>query len=416
MNRITMIALIMIFFSSCNKTEDINNNILKLYGDALEDIGYSITRTDDGLIMAGQLTTVARIGTNYIDSKNSKKKMGVIKTGIDGNVIWQKSFGDKLPSVGTKGIVLDDGSVVCAGYIVDTLTQLKDVFVVKTNNLGEVTSQKIYKTAGDIANQYSTDIIKTPEGFLILGVTDAERQPITDSTGNEAGKKDILLMRISSTLDVISTSATGFPGDDEGVAIKEDIGGGGFIVAGTTDRSDKPLAIQGSDNILLLRVNTLGKDTQYRILGGTAEEYAADIDVQSDGYIIAGTVGADGQDQYGYVWKMSQNIFASPVYEHPIKIESSTGTAVSFKINAISRYKTSSYVMAGQSGKGSLARMLIFLTDDEGNLLPEKVVYNGGTGSQAVYDVISDDGGNVFAVGKNSYETNSMMSLLKFRF
>jgi hypothetical protein len=412
MKRIYSLALVMILLSSCNKTEDLNNNILKFYGDALEDIGYGVTLAEDGLVISGQLTQVSRPGSNYIDAKTSKDKMGLIKTGFDGNVFWQKSFGDKLPAVGTKAIVLDDGSVVCAGSVTDTVSLLTDIFVVKTNNQGDVVAQKIYNNS---ANQYSTDILKTTEGFIILGVTDAERQPITDSTGNEAGKKDILLLRINNNLDLISSWATGFPGNDSGVAIKNDIGGGYFVVA-TTDRSDKKPNVQAGDNILLLRVNTLGKDIQYRILGGVDVEYASDFEVFSDGYLVAGTIGADGEDQHGYIWKMSQNIFDAPVYEHPINITSSSGNAVSFKINAISKYKSTSYVMAGQSGKGSNARMLIFLTDEEGNLLPEKVVYNGGTGSQSANDIISDDVGNVFAVGKNSYETNSMISLLKFRF
>ena len=409
------LILILITILSCNKTEDLNNNILKMYGDALEDIGYGVTLADDGIIIAGQLTQVTRFGTNYIEAKSSRAKMGLIKTGFDGNVIWQKSFGDKFPAVGKKAIVLEDGSVVCTGSITDTVTLLTDIFVVKTDNQGNIVAQKTYKTTGDIANQTSRDILKTSEGFIILGTTDAERQPITDSTGNEAGKDDILLLRINSNLDLLSSWATGFPGDENGVAIKNDIGGG-YIVVATTDRSDKKATIQARDNILLLKVNTQGKDTQYRIIGNTDEEYASDIEVFSDGYLIAGTIGADGGDQHGYIWKMSQNIFDAPVYEHPVNIKSSTGTAVSFKINAISRYKSTSYVMAGQSGKGSTARMLIFLTDDEGNLLPDNVVYNGGTGSQSANDIISDEAGNIFAVGKNSYETNSMISLLKFRF
>ena len=50
-------------------------------------------------------------------------------------------------------------------------------------------------------------------------------------------KKDILLLRISENLEpIVSATAIGFPGDDEGAALKADIGGG-YIVVGTT----KPL-------------------------------------------------------------------------------------------------------------------------------------------------------------------------------
>lgn len=416
MYRYYFITLLLFLFSSCERTEDINNNILRFYGDALEDIGYSIAPADNGFVIAGQLTEVSRPTTNYIDIKTSVKKMGIIKTDNNGNVFWQKSFGNKLPAVGTKAIVLEDGSVVCVGYVIDTITPfLKDIFIVKTDNQGGVLLQKIYKTAGDVSNQYATDIIKTTEGFMVLGSTDAERQPITDSTGNEAGKKDILLLRINSSLEIINSHSTGFPGNDEGVALKNDFNGA-YIIAATTDRSDRPKTEQDGNNILLLKVNTEGKDTQQRIIGKTGNEYAADIEVLSDGYLVAGTYGNEGSGQRGYVWRMSANIFAPPLADHKIEIDSTASTAVSFRINAISRYKSSSFVMAGQSGSGTSARMIIFITDNEGNLITGKSVITGGTGSQSVYDVISDDGGNIFAVGKNSYETNSMISLLKFRF
>lgn len=415
MYRYYFITLLLFLFSSCERTEDINNNILRLYGDALEDIGYSIAPADNGFVIAGQLTDVSRPTTKYIDGKTSVKKMGIIKTDKNGNVLWQKSFGNKLPAVGTRAIVLDDGSVVCVGYVMDTITPfLKDIFIVKTDNQGGVSLQRIYKTTGDVYNQYATDIIKTTEGFMVLGSTDAERQPITDSTGNEAGKKDILIMRINNNLDIISTWTTGFPGNDEGVALKNDFNGA-YIIAATTDRSDKPKTDQDGNNILLLKVNAEGKDTQQRIIGKTGNEYAADIEVLNDGYLIAGTYGNEGPDQRGYVWRLSGNIFAPPLTDHKIEIESVASTAT-FRINAVSRYKSSSFVMAGQSGSGSSARMIIFITDNEGNLISGKSVITGGTGSQSVNDVISDDTGNIFAVGKNSYETNSMISLLKFRF
>ena len=416
MARKYLYILMLILLSSCEKNKDVNENLLKFYGDALEDIGYSIAAAKTGFVIAGQLTDVSRPEPNYIEIRSSQRKMGLIRTGDDGNVIWQKSFGGRLPAVGTKAVELDDGSIVCVGHVIDTVTLLKDIFIVKTDGGGSVILQKIYKTAGDVANQYATDIIKTSDGFLILGVSDAFRAPDIESAGNEAGKKDIYLMRINNSLELIDDPRSfGFPGNDEGIAIKQDINSG-YIIVGTTDRSDKPASEQDGNNILLLRVNSQGKDIEHRIIGKTGNEYAADIEVLSDGYLVAGTWGNEGPEQRGYVWRMSANIFAPPLKEDKIEIKSSASTAVSFRINAVSRYKSNSFVMAGQSGSGSSARMLIFLTDNEGNLITGKSVITGGTGSQTVNDVISDEGGNIYAVGKNSYESNSMISLLKFRF
>ncbi len=415
MSKLYCIVLVLLLFSSCRKTEDINNNILRLYGDALEDIGYSIARADDGYVIAGQLTEVVRSEPNRIDVASSRKKMGIIKTNNNGDVIWQKSVGDQAAAVGSKAIVLEDGSVVCVGYSIDEGAQYKNLFIVKTDNQGNPVIQKTLRAPDGKSNQYGIDILKTSAGFLVLGATDAEDVGASNNSGNVAGKKDILLIRLSNDLVESGSWAAGYPGNDEGVSIKEDIGGG-FIISATTDRSDKDVTLQKGYNILLIQVNSNGIYIRQSIIGNVPDEYASDIEVLDDGYLVVSTAGVEGQDQKGYVWRLSENIFAEPVYEHPIEIESSPGTKISFVINAVTGYKTSSFVMAGQSGSGSSAKMLIFLTDGEGNLLPGKSVITGGTGSQSVNDVISDENGNIYAVGKNSYESNSMISLLKFRF
>ena len=151
MRRFNYLVFVLLLITSCNKTEDINNNILRLYGDALEDIGYGIARTDEGYIISGQMTDVESNGSNGIDNANSVKRMGIIKTNINGDVVWKKMFGDQFADIGSKAVVLSDGSVICAGYSVDATTRLKDVMVVKTDNLGNEVLRKVYKA---VDNQY----------------------------------------------------------------------------------------------------------------------------------------------------------------------------------------------------------------------------------------------------------------------
>ncbi len=403
------ILLLLIVLSSCQKSQDYNDNILKFYGDVYEDIGYSVAKTDNGYVIGGQLTIVSRTG-NYIntDKSQNNKKLAIIKTDADGNEIWKKSFGDKLTGTGSKIIVLDDGSIVCTGYLTDTVNLQRDIFVVKVDANGETLMQKTYQSSG---NQYGIDIVKTSEGFLILGSTDVARLPLTDSTGNIAGNKDILLIRTDNNLEQIQSIVKGYPGNDVGAAIKPDINGG-YIVAGTTDRSEIKTD-QAANNILLLKINSLFQVTNSKIIGKTDDEYAVDLEVTSDGYIIPVTVGADGTNQKGFILKVPQDIYSTPVFGSYIAL---TDPTISYSLKAISKYKTNSFVLAGQTGTGSLAKMLVIAIDADGNKVAGKEKILVGTGSQAAYDVISDSDGSIIAVGENSYETNSLICLLKFRF
>jgi len=410
MTRSLAILTLLILFSSCEKNHDNIEPILKLYGDAYEDIGYSIARDNNGYIIAGQFTGITRNENNFIEG--SRKQMAVIKTDAEGNTIWKRGLGDRSQAVGLKVITLEDGSIISTGYIIDTVTLKKDLFVVKMDADGTGPQYKIFKHAG---NQFGTDIIKTQEGFMILGTTDVPKPQAGPFSGNVSGKKDILIFRIDNNLEKIYEIAHGFPGDDEGLALKADRDGG-YIVVGTTDRSELDPDEQAGNNIFLLRVNEDGSATYPGIIGRTEDEYAADIEVLNDGYLVAGTIGNEETDQKGYIWRLSSDIYAPAIDEHEIVIFKTPSERLFFSIKAISKYKTNSFIMAGQSGTGSSADMLIFITDSDGNLVKDKVMVTGSTGMQVAFDVISDDDDNIIAVGKNSYENNSMISLFKFKF
>jgi hypothetical protein len=394
---ITMLFLITL--TACEKDRD-DNTFLKFYGDVKEDIGYSIATTNDGYLICGQMNIIARSEVEGIVGDSSRP--GIIKTDFNGNVVWKKNFGGRLQGAGRKVIVLNDGSVVCTGYMIDAITLENDIFVAKLNSDGSGAVQHIFEADG---NQTGYDILQTQEGFMILGTTDVEGY--IEATGNIKGKKDILLMRINNNLNQIAAlPPLGYPGNDAGVAIKHDLGGG-YIIAGTTDKSDPG---QANNNIFLLRINTDGSATEPAIIGGTDDEYASDLEVLNDGYLVTGTIGTENVHQSVFISKISQNIYSSPLFIR--KIDQSD----SWSVNAMNRYKTNSFVLAGKVGSGSLSKMLMFVINAEGNLVEGDVLITGSTGIQAAYDIVSDNENYVIAVGENSYKSNTMISLIKFRF
>jgi hypothetical protein len=400
--------LFLLVVASCKKIDD-QPFTLKYYGDAYEDIGYSVTITSDGYVLAGQLTDITRSG-NSISS--STKNMGVIKTGWNGNVIWKASVGGKRNDWGSKIFQNTDGSLVCVGTYTDSTTVVQtDVFIAKFSSEGDVLWQKNYGGSG---NQTGQDLVKTTSGYLLLCTTDLANMN-ADSTGNKAGNTDIMFMSISETGVLLDTSQPwGFLGDDEGVAIKP-TNDGNYMVLGTTDRSE-PYQGQGKDNLILLKVNSSGQVLQPRIIGGMDDEYAGDLMVLSDGYLIAYTVGADGEDQQIYVKKMKTDIYTDPYFTNKITITNPGSTDNSAKVYAISKYGTDSFILSGNSGKSASAKMLIFEIDASGNLVEGHQMIKGSTGIQVAYDVASGDDGYIIAVGKNSYDVNSMMTFLKFKF
>lgn len=391
-------------FASCQKGENEDDSILKFFSKAYEDTGYSIAIGEDGYYICGQMTDTL--------SGNPVRKPGILKTGFDGNMSGEiKTFGS-TEGAASKIITLSDGSVIAIGYVLDAASQ-KDIIVIHLKADLSLIDSRVYASAG---NQYGVDILETQEGFLLLATTDVKREPVGEVTGNAAGKKDIQLMRIGKDLAPLTEiPAVGFIGNDEGVAVKADLNGG-FTVVGTTDRSDRPASEQAGNNIILVRLNSVGSTTQPRILGGTKNEAASDFEVLNDGYLIVGTTGNAGTDQQGYIWKMPQDIYSTPEYEYEININSGSATKIPYSVKAMCRYKSSSFLLAGQYNTGLSARQLIFSIDAYGSLVENRIKITGGTGIQTVNDVVTDQSGNIISIGSNSYENNSMICFLKFRF
>ena len=297
-----LIAFILVFFTACEKGGNEDDTIMKFFSEAYEDTGNSIAIAEDGYFICGQMTDMLK--------PNPMKMAGIIKSDLDGNLIKKDTCGNLRTGSASKVIVLEDGSVVLTGYVDDPKYQ-KDIIVYHFQSDLSLIAGKIYKSEG---NQYGVDIIETSEGFMLLGTTDVKREPSSEVAGNAAGKKDILIIRIGKNLEMLSTiPAVGYIGNDEGVAIKPDINGG-YIVMGTTDRSDRTTG-QAGTNIIILKVNSDGSTTQPRIVGGLENEAAADFEVISDGYLLAGTSGNAGTTQQGYIWKMPLDIYEDPDFE-----------------------------------------------------------------------------------------------------
>jgi hypothetical protein len=410
--RFNIFILFLIILTSCEKRGSDKDIFLKFFGDAREDLGYSISSTEGGYVITGQLTELLRKPDDYIIEEKSVKKLGIIKCGTDGNLIWKATFPPGMTGVGHKVISLNNGVIVATGCVTDTVSLQKNIIVVRIKADGTGALSRIYKYPG---NQTGYDIIETPEGYLVLGTTDVERLPVTQSTGNIAGKKDVLLIRLNKELEAVAMPvALGFPGNDVGTVIKNDIDGG-YIIAGTTDRSEPGQAGQAGSNIFLLRINTDGNTTQPAIIGGPDDEFVADIEVLSDGYIIAGTTGEEGSVQKIFVSRISKNIYETP-YINKLDIKLSSSSISSFSVKAMNKYHKNYFVMAGQAGSGSSVRQLILITDEYGNIMEDRVRILGSSGIQIAYDVLTESNGDIIAVGKNAFEKNTMISLFKFNF
>jgi hypothetical protein len=399
-----------VFITGCEKVVD-DSGILKFYGDAREDIGYSIVESKGDFIIAGLFTDLTRTG-NYIEFESSNRNMGILKVDSDGNQKWKLSVGGKMSDEGAGIIALEDGSSVCAGFTTDTTITGEihtDIFIAKVSINGNLIWEN--KIGGN-GNQKGSDILQCSDGgFLIVGYTDIYRAQVGSFTENIAGKKDIFIIKTDASGVLQWSAAYGFGGDDYGVKIKEDKNGN-YIILGTTGTSDPG---QDKNNMILIKINSLGGVLSSKIVGSTDDEYAADIVVLNDGYLVAGTIGNDTDNQQILAIRLTNNIFGAPMFTTKYQAKSETGEILSSKANAVTSPDGNRFILAGQAIVNSSADMLVIGLDENG-IESGTPVIKGGTGIQSAFDVITDSEDNIIAVGKSSNKNNSMISFWKFRF
>ena len=295
------------------------------YGGAYEDRGYSVLQTaDSGYIIAGETYS---FGASYCE-------VYLIKTDDVGDTIWTKRYSDHGGS-SSYNWAESIQKTTDSGYIVAGTYRLNNGYLLKTDSLGDTLWTRWF--GGPQRDQFYSVQQTTDNGYIIVGYT--------ESWG--AGSCDVYLVKTDSVGDTLWTKTYGGISDDVGKAVQQTFGGGYVIVgttesfgAGYKDvyliltgangdtlwtrtyggansyetgesvrqTSDGGYIITGSTtlgpgrNFWLVRTDAIGDTIWTKMCGGSEWEMSFSVQVTSDsGYIVAGytdSYGAGDRDVY----------------------------------------------------------------------------------------------------------------------
>ena len=404
--------LIILFalISSCEKPiekGEAGNPLVRYYGDAREDIGYSIAETSDGYIICGKLTIITRSvedGVSRIESENPN--FGLIKTDRKGIQLWSYNSGGEWFDEGRKVLVMDDGSFVCVGTttVGAAGTTNTDVLVTRISSSGDLVWERTY---GNLFNQRGYDIVHDPGsgGFFVVGSTDDYSNGL-----NSPGKLDMLMFSITSAGDLIETYSTGTETNEYAkrvVAFDNK-----YYVIGETEGTHPYLT--GGDqktNIMIVPAefsNFVGKD--FKIYGTGEAEKVSDVVSLGSELVIVGTVG-ETDSKEGLFVKIGPGTLEEQYGFEYFDLSSNV-----VELNSVTIIYGVGLLVCGNTGGTDLSGDMLFMfLDNDGNNIQSPGTYiTGGTGLQSANDAIIDSEGKVVAVGLNRYENNSLITLLKF--
>jgi len=136
----------------------------KTYGDQENQKAYSITRSPDGYVMVGDT-----------ESAQTNIDAWVVKVDFSGNILWAKTVGGKNADSPSFIVPSDDGGYLVAGFTFSFGAGNRDFWLFKIDDSGRVLWSC---TQGDEGYQEAYSVIQTSGNqYVMVGWTDPKGQP-----------------------------------------------------------------------------------------------------------------------------------------------------------------------------------------------------------------------------------------------
>ncbi len=345
----------------------------KTFGGSNIDIAHDVQLTSDG----------GFVFTGYTRSfgATSGRNAWLVKTDPYGNMQWQNTFGGNSDDEGHAVQQTSDGGYIIAGLTNSFGAGLKDMFMVKTDSLG---NQQWMKTFGGANDDEAYSVLQTSDGgYLLAGV----------SSSFAVGGRDVFLVKTDASGNFSWQKNLGGLSSDGAWDIKH-TSDGGYILAGWTF-SHGPGSL---GNAWLVKTDSLGNQLWHQAFGGTGVDRAYSVQQTTDGgYILAGYTSSFGAGLDDMLLIKTDNLGN----QQWMKTFGGTGRDYGYSVQQTSE---DGFIITGYTlsyGAGSDDVYLV-KTDSDGNL--EWFKTYGGSSSDVGYAVReTQDGGCIIAGHTLSY-------------
>jgi hypothetical protein len=241
----------------------------------------------------------------------------LVKTDASGNHEWNHTYGGPNSDGGHSVVQTEDGGYAIAGYTYAYMAETSDMWLVKTDALGNPQWNQTYGGADKDAG-YS--VVQTEDsGYAIAGYT----------LSFGAGISDVWLVKTDASGNHEWNHTYGGPKGDYGWSVvqTED---GGYAIAGYTYTS----TVGGSD-VWLIKTNASGSPQWNQTYGGADKDAGYSVvQTEDGGYAIAGDTWSFDAGS-GDVWLVRT---FEPEYEPMIEVECGLAWTASTQ-NTITLYR-----------------------------------------------------------------------------
>lgn len=334
--------------------------IIKI-GSMDSDYARSVLQTPDGgYIIAGFTYSYGSFGDIWL-----------IKTDHTGQTMWIKSYGGVREDYGYDVKLTSDGGYIIVGYTMSQGNGDKDIWLIKTNSLGDVLWHKTY---GDGTTEWAHSVYESSDGgYGIAGFKGS----------NHAGNAWIIKTDQKGTMEW--EKILGGAARDTAQSIQQ-TKDGGYIITGYTSSQG-----EGDENVWLIKTDSKGNIEWEKTYGDLYANRAYCVQETSDnGYIIAGwTDTTHGTDM----------LLIKTNHQGIIQFQKTYGGLFKGDYGfSVQQTYDEGYILVGYTYSNNAQKedILVVKTNSEGNLLWNKTY--GGPNSDWGWAVQqTSDGGYIIA-------------------
>ena len=329
----------------------------RTYGGSNIDVAYSVCETSDGGYAACGYTF--SFGAGQQDAY-------LIRINNMGDTVWTKTFGGvSMDGAHFVREAFDHGFVI-AGYTETFGGGGKNMYLIKTDSLGNAEWTQTYVTPlMDVAYAFC----ETPDsGYIFIGYKNGPSGWV---------KGDLWILRTDATLDTLWTREYGGAGEDYGVSIQPTLDGN-YVIAGITSSFGA-----NGKNVWILKIDTNGDTLWTQVFGYHMEDVGYGVCCTSDsGYVVAGYINGTGQWTAGDLWLLKTDANGDTLWT---QVYGTGGEDYGWDV-----YETpdSGYVVAGRRAND----MWLLRTDAYGDTIWTQTYGGAGTES-ALAMIMTSDGG-----------------------
>ena len=355
----------------------------RIFGNEESTGAGHVTQTMDGGYILGGSTTLPE--SNYSD-------FYIVKTDNFGEIQWTKTYSKNYSDGVAKILQTPDGGYLVLGNTNTTPNGGTDVYLAKLDSNGNVVWEKTY---GGQSNDTGASIVKTSDGYIIVG-----------STTSYGTDSDIYVIKVDNNGNEIWINHYGGSGGDTGskiIATKD----GNYAIVGTTS------SFGDQFDLYLLKLDGNGNNLWDKHYGGSDWDGGYSIAEMQDsslvlsGFAVGFGTGDTGRDMF--LVKTDANgveqwhkAFGGVYQDNASQVVASSDGIVIAGTETISIQST--------SGPENVD-LFVIKTDFDGNQLWQSQ-FGGRQNESAGEMIINSDGNIVIAGSENSYSINSNVYFL----